>query len=110
MSKTDNKSGIIYVLINEAMSGYVKIGKTNDLEKRIRDLDKTNVPLPFKCYYACTVEDMNSAEKYVHDVFLNFRVRPRREFFQVDPARVVSALQLAKVKDVNVKPKVRCNA
>ena len=37
---------IIYIPINEAMPGFVKIGKTTDLESRIRSLDTTSVPLP----------------------------------------------------------------
>lgn len=38
---------IVYVLINEAMPGYVKIGLTSgSLEERIRSLDTTGVPLP----------------------------------------------------------------
>lgn len=49
---------IIYVLTNEAMPGYVKIGKTtNNLEQRVRDLSaSTSVPLPFTVFYACKVK------------------------------------------------------
>jgi hypothetical protein len=42
--------GIVYVLINEAMPGYVKVGKTDNLDRRLRDLDWTNLPLPFECF------------------------------------------------------------
>ena len=60
---------IIYILINEAMPGYVKIGKTNNLEQRIRSLDTTGVPLPFECFYACTVTDSAFVERQLHDSF-----------------------------------------
>ena len=52
---------IIYILTNEAMPGYVKIGKTaNNLEQRVRDLSaSTSVPLPFTVFYACKVNDAN---------------------------------------------------
>ena len=91
---------IIYVLINEAMPGYVKIGRTTNLEKRIRRLDTTSVPLPFECFYACTVKDADFVEKQLHDAFLDHRVRSSREFFEISPERVVSALKIAEVENV----------
>jgi len=49
---------IIYILTNEAMPGYVKIGRTSDLKERIRSLSRpSGVPLPFEVYYASEVED-----------------------------------------------------
>lgn len=94
---------IIYILINEAMPGYVKIGKTTNLEQRIRSLDNTNMPLPFECFYACTVNDADLVEKQLHDAFLDQRVRSNREFFEIAPERVVSALKLAEVENVTPK-------
>jgi hypothetical protein len=92
---------IIYILINEAMPGYVKIGKTStSIEQRIRELSGTSVPLPFTCFYACTVKDMHFAEKQLHDAFDDSRVNPNREFFQISPERVVSALKLAEIEDI----------
>lgn len=96
---------IIYILINEAMPGYVKIGKTTtSLEQRIRELStSTSVPLPFTCFYACTVNDSSFVEHQLHDAFDNNRVNPRREFFQISPERVVSALKLAEIENITPK-------
>lgn len=94
---------IIYVLINEAMPGYVKIGLTTDLEQRIRSLDTTGVPLPFECFYACTVKNSGFVEKQLHDAFLDHRVRSSREFFEISPERIVSALKLAEIENVTPK-------
>jgi len=93
---------IIYILTNEAMPGYVKIGKTStSLEQRIRELSSsTSVPLPFTCFYACTVENMNFVEHQLHDAFDNNRINPKREFFQIAPERVVAALKLVEIEDV----------
>ena len=95
-------SDIIYVLTNEAMPGYVKIGKTStNLEQRIRELSSsTSVPLPFTPYYACTVANATFVERQLHDAFGDNRVNPRREFFMIDPERVVAALKLAQINDV----------
>lgn len=94
---------IIYILINEAMPGYVKIGRTTNLEQRIRSLDTTSVPLPFECFYACTVKDSQFVERQLHDAFLDHRVRSSREFFMVSPERVLSALKLAELENVTPK-------
>ena len=93
---------IIYILINEAMPGYVKIGKTaTSLEQRIRELGaSTSVPLPFTCFYACTVKDASFVERQLHDAFDNNRINPKREFFQIAPERVVSALKLAEINNI----------
>ncbi len=91
---------IIYILINESMPGYVKIGRTTNLEQRIRSLDTTGVPLPFECFYACTVRDSVFVERNLHDAFLDHRVRSSREFFEISPDRAVAALRLAEIENV----------
>lgn len=92
---------IIYILINEAMPGYVKIGKTTDLEQRVRDLSRASgVPLPFEVFYAAKVRDMHAAEKLIHEAFGDNRVAPNREFFKIAPERVVAALKLAEVENI----------
>ena len=92
---------IIYILINEAMPGYVKVGKTTDLEQRVRDLSRASgVPLPFEVFYAAKVRDMHEAEKLIHDAFGDTRVAPNREFFKIAPERIVAALKLAQVENI----------
>lgn len=96
---------IVYILTNEAMPGYVKIGKTTtNLEQRVRELSgSTSVPLPFTVFFACTVQDATFVEHQLHDAFDNNRVNPRREFFSIDPERVVAALKLAALEDITPK-------
>jgi hypothetical protein len=94
---------IIYILINEAMPGYVKIGITNNLEQRIRSLDTTGVPLPFECFYACRVKDAAFAERQILDAFMDHRVRSSREFFEIAPERAVAILKLVEIEDVTPK-------
>ncbi len=96
---------IIYILINEAMPGYVKIGRTSaNLEQRIRELSaSSSIPIPFTCFYACTVKDAQFVEHQLHDAFDNNRINPKREFFQIAPDRVVSALKLAEIENITPK-------
>ncbi|WP_170528520.1 GIY-YIG nuclease family protein [Ruegeria arenilitoris] len=90
----------VYVLTNPAFENYVKVGKTTNLEQRLRQLDNTSVPLPFRCVYAVEVEDDAQVERLVHQAFADHRTRTTREFFEVDPQRVVAALKLTRGRDV----------
>jgi len=92
---------IVYILTNEAMPGLVKVGKTtSDLLSRIRALDTTGIPLPFECFFAAEVADCHLAEKLIHDAFDDHRVRKNREFFEIAPERIASALKLAAVREI----------
>lgn len=98
----ENEGGIVYVLTNQAMPGYVKIGKTTtSVDQRILELSRsTAVPLPFECYYACRVANMNQVERAFHDAFGDHRINPKREFFSISPERVVAILKLLTIEDV----------
>ncbi len=65
--------GIVYVLTNPVMPGIVKIGMTerSDIDKRLRELYTTGVPVPFECAYACKVDPADCAkiEKALHKAF-----------------------------------------
>lgn len=93
---------IIYILTNEAMPDYIKIGITTDqpLEMRVKQLDVTSTPLPFEVYYAAEVPDARKVERSIHDAFDDFRVRSNREFFTVSPERVVPIIKLVETKNV----------
>lgn len=96
---------IIYVLTNETMPGYVKVGKTSTgLEQRIKELsNSTSIPLPFTCFFACTVKDSSFVESQLHKAFDDNRVNPRREFFKISPERVVDALKIGMIEDITPK-------
>lgn len=94
---------IVYVLTNPAFEDYVKVGKTTNLEQRLKQLDNTSVPLPFRCVYAVEVEDEGLVEKLLHQAFADHRTRTTREFFEIDPQRVIAALKLTKGRDVTPK-------
>ena len=95
--------GIVYVLTNPAFENYVKIGKTINLEQRLRSLDNTSVPLPFRCVFAVEVEDENEVERLLPQAFADNRTRTTREFFEVDAHRVIAAMKLTRGRDVTPK-------
>jgi len=93
---------IIYVLTNEAMPGLVKVGLTTDsVEVRIGQLSAhSGVPLPFECYFAAEVKDCAKLEKTLHQLFSEGRVNPKREFFKIDPEKVVLAISIGEFKEI----------
>ena len=92
---------IVYVLTNEAMPGYIKIGRTDtSVQQRMSELDRTSVPLPFQCYYAARVPDNVHVEKTLHAAFADFRVRQSREFFRMDPYKAQVIIELVATENV----------
>jgi len=100
--------GFVYILTNESMPGLIKVGLSdqNDVESRIRSLDTTGVALPFQCYYAARVEDNRKVEKALHTAFGDFRLRPNREFFRLDPYKVKVILEVLELEDVTPKREI----
>ena len=92
--KTEDRKGYIYVLTNESFhqDNWIKIGYSEDVEKRVKELSGTSVPLPFEIY--CTyeiprIEGTKNPDKLVHDLIqlLNpeLRISQNREFFILYP-------------------------
>ena len=101
-------SNIVYIFINQAMPEMVKIGITDNVERRIKELSSTSgVPLPFECFYAVKVsEDAKKLEKKIHQGFDKQRVRREREFFYTSPENAKSILELLEIMGgENVTPK-----
>lgn len=82
------------------MPDYVKIGFTHgDVMERIKQLDRTGVPLPFEIYYAAIVGDAEKEEKWMHSIFADRRARDSREFFKMNPEYAVLALKRIEIKE-----------
>lgn len=81
----------VYLLTNPAMPEWVKVGKTNNILNRIKNLSKkTAVPLPFECQAALKVpaENVYSVEHSLHE-FLGFSLDSSKEFFRTKPDTVI---------------------
>jgi hypothetical protein len=83
------------------MPEFIKIGFTHgDVEQRIRQLDRTGVPLPFEIYYAASVEDAKLEEEWLHSIFADRRARNNREFSKMNPEYAALALKKVEIKEV----------
>lgn len=92
--------GLVYILTNPCLDGWVKIGMTerNDIERRLQELNAPpNLPLSFRCYAVYEVENPIDVEARIHSLIDrvddslharerlgNGRIR-EREFFKISP-------------------------
>lgn len=92
--------GIVYILTNPCLDGWIKIGMTerNDVEKRLQELNSpANIPLSYRCYATYEVENPFEVEKRIHSLIDrvdnslhareqlgNGKIR-EREFFRISP-------------------------
>ena len=96
--------GIVYLLTNPVMPGLVKIGMTaqEDIDKRMKELYTTGVPVPFECQFACRVKksDCVKIEKALHTAFEPQRINANREFFRIQVNQAKAILELFHHTDV----------
>lgn len=86
---------LIYLLSNPSIPEWVKIGRTNSIERRLKELYNTSVPLPFEVIETIRTDTRESSEileKSIHNIIdtLNPGLRKyteanRREFFKMTP-------------------------
>lgn len=81
----NNEEEYVYLLTNPCMPEYVKVGRTNDIERRLKDLSKpTAIAEPFECYSYLTVRgdkpNADQIEKALH-FFLSREFKQSKEYF-----------------------------
>jgi len=97
----------VYILTNECMPDTIKIGVTDVLEQRVKQLDNSSVALPFQCYYAVEVDNASVIEKKLHEGLDDCRIRQNREFFNTTPEQAKSLLGIVEVMGgKNVTPTI----
>lgn len=106
--------GIVYILTNPCLDGWIKIGRTdrNDIEERLTELNRpSNIPLSYRAYALYHVENTELVEKAIHNLIdivddslharetlASGRVR-EREFFKITPEKAYRIFaEIAKVR------------
>jgi DNA-directed RNA polymerase subunit RPC12/RpoP len=95
--------GYVYILINSAMPGVVKVGKTErEPEDRAKELSGvTGIPTPYSVAYDEWFADCSRAEEYIHTLLTanGYRVADNREFFSVPVKVAIKAVVEAKARE-----------
>lgn len=102
--------GYVYILINDAMPGLVKIGCTKrSPEERKRELSRwTGIPLDFSVAYEIFSSDMKMLEKTIHKKLDSCRVNKNKEFFKCDIDFAIASLsKIAQEIQLDMKFKVK---
>lgn len=80
----------VYVLTNKAFKeGWVKIGFSDDVGRRCKELRSTGIPTKFSIEYWVAVRNAQKLERAVHKLLAAHRINGDREFFDcgVDTAK-----------------------
>ena len=105
----DSKRGVIYILTNPSFPDYVKIGYAQDIEKRLKQLNRSEaIPFAFRVYAVYHVES-KLTDKELHKLIdminpdlrsiENFDGKERvKEFYAMSPEDAYSLLEcIAKI-------------
>lgn len=111
--KIDKQQELVYLLSNISIPGWVKIGRTNSIDRRLKELYNTSVPLPFKVEESIetnSFEESSELEKGIHSIIdtLNPKLRKntdafKREFFNMSIEEGKSIFKLV-TQIVNIIP------
>jgi hypothetical protein len=109
--------GIVYILTNPCLDGWVKIGMTDkdDLQERLASLNNpSNIPLSFRSYAIYRVDNPVVVEKCIHNLIdtIDDTLRAKeqkdngrnreREFFRLTPEKAFEIFkQVAKLRNEN---------
>lgn len=103
MKKTNNSIGFVYVLSNPTLPGLVKVGLTTRLpEDRSLELFNTSVPTPFEVVFRIATSRPCDVEKLAHDLLIEHRVNPKREFFKVSIDDAIAAVRYAAIEAAGI--------
>lgn len=94
--------GYVYVMVNPAIPGYVKIGLTRrDPKQRAKDLFTTSIPEAWRVFYQQLVPNCVDVERSVHRSLSQYRPNKKREFFKIDPE--VGVKYIERFADANIQ-------
>ena len=91
------QEGIVYILINEAMPGFVRVEFTqnNDVADEVYRLNRSSMPMPYDVYFAARVPDYKRLERTLRFLFGGSQTTRCPEFFKTGPDILKAVIELA---------------
>lgn len=88
-------SGYLYIVINDAFPGWVKVGTTSNLTQRIHTYQTGDPFRNYRIVFSLHHPDFRQAEKKIKDTIKPFALSIRNEWYEID-------LQMAKSRLIEV--------
>lgn len=91
------KEGTVFILTNDAMPGFARLDFTtkDDLATRIRKINRSELPVPFRLYFAAQVANCELAERNMRYLFADYAEARDATYFKVNPDMLRAAIELA---------------
>jgi len=91
------QEGVVLLLINEAMPGFVRIefAYDNELPGKIAKLNRTPLPLPYSVYLAARVPDCGRLQRTLQLLFAESCATSRDGFLKINADLVRAVVELA---------------
>lgn len=88
--------GFVYILSNDSMQGIFKVGiTTNTVRQRMRELNATGVPTPFRAekIFQVQLRHLSSVERHAHKKLKDRGLHQGKEFFRAQLSACVAAVE-----------------
>lgn len=91
------KEGYVFVLINDAMPGFVRVdfSPKNDVGGRILKINQAAPPVPFRVYLAAKVIDWKLLSRNLRFLFQDYCDPENPDFYTVNPELIRAATELS---------------
>lgn len=76
--------GFLYIITNPAFPGWIKIGTTKDLTKRLQTYQTSSPHRDYEIVFSMEHPEYQIAEKRLRDTLSHFALRIRNEWYEVD--------------------------
>jgi len=87
-NKTEQKNQYLYIVQSSLEPSKCKIGKTNDLERRLKEYNNmtgTSKENVYEYLFACKVRNMTRLEKNIRDQYVHLREAKSKEIYFFNP-------------------------
>ncbi|WP_404900059.1 GIY-YIG nuclease family protein [Levilactobacillus brevis] len=93
--------GFVYALENKSFPGYIKIGQTKNLKKRLLQFNNTGIPegKPTLLLFAAHIKNYKKAERVLHRSLSDKRESKSKEFFKTTYNQVKAEFELLTFND-----------
>ncbi|KRL76334.1 GIY-YIG nuclease family protein [Secundilactobacillus paracollinoides] len=101
----DEDYGYVYALENKAFPGYIKVGQTKNLARRLAQFNSTGIPQekPTLLLFAVHLNHYKKAERILHKALSDKRESTSTEFFKATYNQVRAEFDLLSFNDPNAE-------